>query len=68
MKPNELREKAPSDLSQMILANMRELFDLRMQKGMGEEQIKPHYFKKIRRSIARIKTILTEKTEKAKTV
>ena len=66
MKTNDLRAKSSSDLSQMVLTGARELFDLRMQKGMGEAQIKPHYFKKIRRSIARIKTILTEKTEKAK--
>lgn len=68
MKANDLRAKAPNDLSQIKFTNMRELFDLRMQKNMGEAQIKPHYFKKIRRSIARINTILKEKTEKAKTV
>ena len=65
MKVSELKEKTPSELKDLVFTSMRDLFDLRMQKGIGEVQIKPHHFKKIRRSIARIKTILTQK---AKTV
>lgn len=65
MKATDLREKNPSQLKEMLLGLARELFDLRMQKGVGEVQVKSHHFKRIRSSIARIKTILTEK---AKTV
>lgn len=61
MKVSNLKQKTSSELNQMVLDSMRELFDLRMQKGMGEVQMKSHHFKRIRRSIARMKTILTQK-------
>jgi len=63
MKVNDLKEKTSIELNQMVLASMRELFDLRMQKGMSEVQMKSHHFKRIRRLIARIKTILTQKAK-----
>ena len=63
MKVSDLKEKTPADLNQMVLDSMRELFDLRMKKGMGEIQVQSHHFKRIRRFIARIKTILTQKAK-----
>ena len=65
MKVSDLKTKTPRELNEMVLTLMRELFDLRMQKGIGEMQMKSHHFKRIRRLVARVKTILTEK---AKTV
>lgn len=65
MKASDLKEKTPVELNQMVLDSMRELFDLRMQKGMSEVQMKSHHFKRIRRLIARIKTVLTQKARVA---
>lgn len=62
MTANELREKSVSDLSDELNALLRELFNLRMQRGLGR-QPKPHLFKRVRRTIAQIKTILKEKAE-----
>lgn len=60
MKATELREKTPTDLNAELLALLKEQFNLRIQKGSGQAP-KAHLFKKVRRDIARIKTILQEK-------
>lgn len=60
MKASELREKSVEALKEELLALSRERFNLRMQKGMGETP-STHLFRRVSRSIARIKTILTEK-------
>ncbi len=60
MKVAELREKTADALKAELIELMREQFNLRMQQGMGESP-RPHYFKRVRRDIARVKTILTEK-------
>lgn len=60
MKANELREKGVPDMTKELLALKRELFNLRMQSSMGEAP-KPHQFKRVRRDIARVKTIISEK-------
>lgn len=60
MKSLELREKSLDELKQTLLQLMRQQFKLRMQKGIGEVP-SPHLFKQLRRSIARVKTILREK-------
>jgi large subunit ribosomal protein L29 len=39
---------------------MREQFNLRMQQGMGQAG-RPDQFRKVRRNIARVKTIINEK-------
>lgn len=62
MKASELRNKTVSDLKEELLASLRELFNLRIQKGTGQSP-QPHLFKKIKKEIARIKTILSEKEE-----
>ncbi len=59
MKANDLRKKTPTELKKELLSITRELFNLRMQKGVGQT-IRPDAFKKARREIARIKTILNE--------
>jgi len=60
MKASELRTKSVDELMKELLALLREQFNLRMQKGTGQAP-KIHLFKKVKLSIARIKTILREK-------
>ena len=60
MKTGTLREKNVNELEQQLKDLLREQFNLRMQKGMGEMP-RSHLYQKVRRDIARIKTILNEK-------
>lgn len=63
MNTKELREQSPSDLKQRLLDLLKEQFNIRMQKGMGEMP-RPHNFKRVRKDIARVKTILHEKGDR----
>ncbi len=65
MTAEELRQKSATELNHELLDLLREQFNLRMQKGMGESP-RSHLYKKVRREIARVKTILTEKERSAK--
>lgn len=60
MNTSELRTKSAIELQNELLALLQELFNLRMQKGVGQTP-KTHLFKKVKKQIARIKTILHEK-------
>ncbi|AKQ33909.1 50S ribosomal protein L29 [Candidatus Coxiella mudrowiae] len=60
MKTNDLRNKTEAELKKEFLELLKEQFNFRMQKGMGEVP-RPHLYKKVRRNIARIKTLLREK-------
>ena len=60
MKASELRNKSIEELTKELIALLREQFNLRIQRGSGQAP-KSHLFKKVRLSIARIKTILKEK-------
>lgn len=60
MKASELREKNDQDLGKELDDLLREQFNLRMQQGTGQ-LARPHQMKKVRRSIARIKTVMNEK-------
>lgn len=64
MKANELRQKNAEDLGKELLELTREQFNLRMQKGTGQ-LTKPNQMKVVRRSIARIKTVMHQKSGKA---
>jgi large subunit ribosomal protein L29 len=64
MKAKELREKTPAELNALVLEKRREQFNARMQRGSGAE-VRPEVLRTARRDIARIKTILTEKTRSA---
>jgi large subunit ribosomal protein L29 len=59
MKTSELRKKTPQELQTELLALLREQFNLRMQKGVGQTPA-PHLFGNVRKQIARVKTILSE--------
>ena len=56
----ELAAKTVEELNEELSGLFREQFNLRMQRGSGQE-IKPHNFKRVRREIARIKTIIHQK-------
>lgn len=60
MKAAELREKSVDELKAELIAQLEEQFKLRMQKNSGQD-LPTHVFKNVRRDIARIKTLLTEK-------
>jgi len=59
MKANELRSKSAQELHNEQLAIQKEIFNLRMQRGLG--QTPQNNLKELRRNIARIKTVLREK-------
>jgi large subunit ribosomal protein L29 len=60
MKTTELRKKSVEQLNSELLALLREQFNLRMQKGVGQTP-SPHLFGNVRKQIARVKTLLSEK-------
>ncbi|MFZ0470937.1 MAG: 50S ribosomal protein L29 [Thiogranum sp.] len=60
MNANELRQKSADELKQELDGLLREQFNLRMQKGTGQLS-RPDQVKKVRRNIARIKTVMNEK-------
>ncbi|HHC75046.1 MAG TPA: 50S ribosomal protein L29 [Thiothrix sp.] len=60
MKTNELREKTLDELKNELIENRKEQFALKMQQASGQLQ-RPSEMKRVRKQIARIKTIITEK-------
>lgn len=60
MKAEELRGKAVSELNEELEGLLKEQFNLRMQKGTGQ-LTKTHELGRVRRDIARIRTVLNEK-------
>jgi large subunit ribosomal protein L29 len=54
------RQLSVDELKKKLLVFSKDQFKLRMQKGAGQ-LTKPHLVKQVRRSIAKIKTVLTEK-------
>ena len=61
MKARELHEKSIEDLQQLLLEMRRKQFNLRMQSGSGQPP-RPSDISMTRRNIARIKTIMRERT------
>ena len=62
MKAAELRSKSVSELKMELHNLLRERFNLGMQKGTGQLS-RPDQVKKVRRDIARLNTVLTEKAK-----
>lgn len=60
MNMAELREKNIVELRTELVNLLKEQFNLRIQRGMGEKP-KSHCFTAVRRDIARVKTIMNEK-------
>jgi large subunit ribosomal protein L29 len=59
MSAKELRQKTPADLQKELLELRREQFNLRMASATGQAA-KPDQFSKVRRNIARLKTVMAE--------
>ena len=63
MKPSELRGKEAADLQKELESLLRAQFGLRMQ--LATQQLSnTSQLKKVKRDIARVRTILKEKTAK----
>nr|WP_136251376.1 50S ribosomal protein L29 [Ningiella ruwaisensis] len=62
MKATELREKSVEELNEELLNLLKEQFNLRMQHSTGQLE-KTDQLKTVRRNIARVKTLLTEKAK-----
>ncbi|MDX1539687.1 MULTISPECIES: 50S ribosomal protein L29 [Arsukibacterium] len=60
MKASELKSKSVEELNAELLGLLREQFNMRMQAATGQ-LAQTHLLKQVRRDIARVKTILTEK-------
>ncbi|WP_341502824.1 50S ribosomal protein L29 [Gallaecimonas sp. GXIMD4217] len=60
MKATELKQKSVEELNAELLNLLREQFNLRMQAATGQMN-QTHELKKVRRNIARVKTVLNEK-------
>ncbi len=62
MRASELRKKDESALREELQGLLREQFNLRMQSGTGQ-LAKPDQIGKVRRDIARVRTVLNEMNE-----
>jgi len=56
MKASELQKKSASELQRELLSLRKEQFALRLQRATGQA-VKPDQFSKVRRNIARVKTV-----------
>ena len=59
MSIKDLSAKSPQELNEELLRLRREQFNLRM--GAAGQPAKPDQFRRVRRSIARVKTVLNQK-------
>ncbi|HMB39676.1 MAG TPA: 50S ribosomal protein L29 [Wenzhouxiangellaceae bacterium] len=57
MKASEIRQKSADELKETLIELRKRQFDLRMQLGTGQ-LAEPHQLRKVRRDIARVKTVL----------
>jgi len=62
MDAQDLRGKKEAELREELTSLLREQFNLRMQRGIGQLAT-PHEIRRVRRDIARIKTVLSEKNK-----
>ena len=60
MEAKELRGKEPAELKEELMKLRREQFNLRMGEAAGQPA-KPDQWSKVRRNIARVKSVLAEK-------
>ncbi len=64
MDVKEFRQKSAKELTEELLKLRREQFNLRMGQASGQAT-KPDQFSKVRRNIARLKTVLSEQRHSA---
>ncbi len=65
MKASEARDLSSEESKQKVVALAEELFNLRFQHEIGQLE-NPQKMKQTKREIARLKTIINEKTGKNK--
>jgi large subunit ribosomal protein L29 len=65
MKGSELRGMSQEDLNKELLNLRREQFNLRMQRATGQ-LARPHEYGRVKKDIARVKTILGELKQTSK--
>jgi len=63
MKPTELRDKSGEELQKELVDLLKAQFGLRMQLAT-QQMSNPSQMKKVRRDIARVRTVLSEKAAK----
>ncbi len=64
MKASELKDKTIEELQKLKQELLTEQFNLRMQRGSNAGALtKNHLFKQVRRNIARVETLITQKTK-----
>jgi large subunit ribosomal protein L29 len=56
MKASELHKKSALELQNELISLRKELFALRLQRATGQA-VKPDQFGKVRKNIARVKTV-----------
>ena len=61
MNVNEMKSKTVVELRNELKGLLQEQFNLRMQKGMGQ-LTNFNELRRVRRDIARVKTVMTEKS------
>jgi large subunit ribosomal protein L29 len=62
MDAKELRKKSATELNDELIKLRKEQFALRMQRATGQA-IKPDQFGKVRRNVARLKTVLRQSAQ-----
>lgn len=60
MKINEIRELTTKEIIEKINNHKQEIFNLRFEQAIGKLE-KPHRIKELRKTIARMKTIIRER-------
>jgi large subunit ribosomal protein L29 len=58
MKVSELVSKSEQELREELTGLLREQFNLRMQKGINPDAIRADQIQKVRKNIARVKTVM----------
>lgn len=62
MNASELRDKSVDELQAELIELRKEQFNLRMQRATGQSE-QTHTLKNVRRDIARVKTVINQKSE-----
>lgn len=64
MKAKDIRELSPTEIDTKLRENREALLQLRLRKNTGQIE-RPHELRALRKDIARLETILTEKKSAA---
>ena len=65
MDAQELRTKNDTELREHLTGLLHEQFNLSMQKGTGQ-MVSAHDLRRVRRNIARVRTVINEKSKEGK--